>query len=90
MNAKEVQLTLHMYPPGRGDIDVAREYREQESSWDGYVIVFAGEVTGWSRALDRPRSWRPGCIAVDVDGSRWEAVGGSDYAGARTWKPLQG
>ncbi|RRJ97894.1 hypothetical protein Ga0100231_005420 [Opitutaceae bacterium TAV4] len=54
----------------------------------GYVITFAGEVSGWTWKLLEPvTSWRPGCIAVPADDSPcFEAVGGNYQDGAARWE----
>ena len=43
------------------------------------------QAYGWKNALRDPGHERPGALAVDVDGHVWEAVGGDDYHGAKSW-----
>lgn len=54
----------------------------------GVVIVFEGEVEGWSNELRNPAHWQPGCVAVEVNGACWIATGGNEYHGAERWEPV--
>lgn len=68
-------------------IDIANQYRAANPRLSGgYVVIFEGEVTGWTDSLARPESWMPGCIAVSEIGKCYEAQGGNDYDGASQWK----
>lgn len=59
----------------------------------GFVIVYGGTVVGWALDLTRPKSWRPGCVAVPVmaDGVCCHtSTGGNSREGAETWVSAEG
>ncbi|MFT0140798.1 hypothetical protein ACEK07_46660 [Alcanivoracaceae bacterium MT1] len=70
--------------------DSANEWRCTRFCYHGLVIVCPGghEVAGWMDTLRVPKSWVPGCMAVDIDNNMWIATGGNDYDGAREWQRL--
>lgn len=51
----------------------------------GIVLVWEGEVYGWKNELRDPSSERPGAYAVDKYGLVFQAQGGDDYHGAKSW-----
>ena len=57
----------------------------------GFAVVHcntetnAVEVAGWTLELRNPRSWEPGCLAINNAGDMHEATGGNDYDGAAEW-----
>ena len=58
-------------------LEVAQAYRaEHQTPPGGVVLLWGGTAYGHER---------PGALAVDVDGHVWEAVGGDDYHGAKSW-----
>ena len=65
-----------------------KEFLAERGYQGGYTIVCNGEVGGWTRHLDNPAGWMPGCIAIDNDGNQWIALGGTDYDGAEYWEAL--
>lgn len=68
-------------------IDLANRYRaDNPRLHGGYVVIYQGEVSGWTAGLATPESWCPDCIAVSEDGLCYEAQGGDDYNGAKSWK----
>lgn len=67
---------------------VAREYRAERGQVGGYVIFYLGEPCGWRKDLSEADGWLPGCIALDEQGQRYGAMGGSDYSGAERWERL--
>jgi hypothetical protein len=69
--------------------EMANRYRKQDGHHDGVVVIFDGQVGGWMNELRDPQHWVPGCIAIDVDGNEWLAVGGNDYDGAALWEPIK-
>ena len=67
-------------------IEVANKYRNARPHMTGgYVLVVNGMAVGWKGTLSNLESVIPGTLAIDMDNRIWEAVGGSDYYGARTW-----
>lgn len=67
-------------------LKLTKQYRADNSRLNGgYVICYQGEVSGWTSTLNTPASWTPGCIAVAEDGKCYEATGGDDYNGAKSW-----
>lgn len=70
---------------------VALKWHEDTKNQTGFAVVCcnsetgAVEVTGWTRELDRPISWTPGCLAINNAGEMHEATGGNDYDGAQKW-----
>lgn len=59
----------------------------------GYVIVYRGEPTEWTRDLDHPKRNRPGCYAISGNATPWvgsifQATGGNDWDGAEQWSPV--
>lgn len=67
--------------------DMARAYRDRSGLSEGVVIIYGGEIQGWSCELTEPRYWVPGCVAVKESGTCYEACGGNDYDGASYWFP---
>lgn len=68
--------------------NAGRDYRTTRglSLTAGYVIHGPdGQPCGWTLGLDRPRDYRPGCIAEDATGKRWLAWGGNADDGAALW-----
>ena len=72
------------------NVRLASEWRSEagftQSHFCGYVIVCAGQVTGWIGQLRDANHWEPGVIAVGVFGSQYKAVGGDPYNGAESWQ----
>lgn len=69
-------------------VDIANKWRaEQSESWysTGVVLIWNGEVYGWTHILLEPRKEQPGAIAVDHEGHVFRAEGGDDYNGAKRW-----
>lgn len=66
--------------------ELARRWRDGESSKTGYVVIFNGDVAGWKRELDNPQGWEPGCLAVSPEGDIYQAESGNAYDGAQQWK----
>jgi hypothetical protein len=70
----------------------AHEYRSTRGLplAEGYVILGPddAEPCGWTLALDRPRDFRPGAVALDATGKRWRATGGNADEGAARWVPV--
>lgn len=64
-----------------------RETTQGDEAHCGYVLIYAGRVFGWKRALDAPATVCPGAVAVDMAGRMFEAEGGNDYDGAVRWSP---
>lgn len=54
----------------------------------GVIVFFNSIVNGWVNELRDPKSWQPGCIAVDESGNQWMATGGNAYNGAAVWSKL--
>jgi len=65
-----------------------KEFLEERGYQGGYTIVSNSEVSGWTRNLDNPGGWMPGCGAVDQHGNKWVAKGGNDYDGAERWEAI--
>ncbi|PTY03672.1 hypothetical protein DB347_20785 [Opitutaceae bacterium EW11] len=65
----------------------AKQYRAEEPdlAGSGFVVVFDGQVCGWTRDLATPSARRPGCYAVGTDGTVHRAEGGDQQSGARQW-----
>lgn len=57
---------------------------------EGFVVVYHGRGTGWTRALNEPEKWCPDCIAVAPGpaGDCFVALGGDDHRGAERWETL--
>ena len=70
-------------------IEKAQSWREKKGyiGRGGVIVVFDGEVQGWCEELCDPHHWRPGCIAIDEKGNRWQTVDGNFQSGAKSWKP---
>lgn len=65
------------------------QWRKNNAHEDGgVVIVFNGMVQGWCNELRNPEHWQAGCVAVDMDGACWQAVGGTEYDGAKSWQRI--
>lgn len=64
----------------------AEAFRNEHEHQGGYVVFFGDEIAGWTRYLDRPSAWMPGCIAVDDVGNEYHATGGDEQIGALTWE----
>ncbi len=70
--------------------EIARLYREK---WGyvgkaGVVVFYNGEVQGWVNELRDPQHWVSGCVAIDENNQRWQAVAGDAYNGALMWVRL--
>jgi hypothetical protein len=50
----------------------------------GFDILFQGECIAWASTLPEARHYRPDCIAVGPDGTKWMAKGGNRRDGADT------
>jgi hypothetical protein len=67
-------------------IRLAKAWRkENPERVGGVVVVFQKNVTGWINELRDPQHFVAGCIAIDDQNNRWQAVGGNHYDGAREW-----
>ena len=66
------------------------QYRAERQIEGGYVVTYDGEISGWIATLDSSASgWVPWCVAYDVSGNKWVAVGGDEYDGAEKWEVEQ-
>lgn len=72
---------------------LAEKWRRHEPGHDhGYVIIYRGEVAGWTRCLDnaQARSWKSGCMAVPPyrNAPMFMAEGhdSSGWGGAARWE----
>lgn len=63
----------------------ARAYRELRDLKGGFVVFYEGEVAGWSHDFPRAEAYVPCCVAVDVVGKEWVALGGNEHEGAQRW-----
>lgn len=70
---------------------VAEAWRKEHPDFSGYgfVLIFAGEVSGWKAEITRPGTVCPGTHAYGVDGSEFLAEGGDETSGAMRWTPIQ-
>lgn len=66
----------------------AEDFRDHEELESGYVVCHDGLAVGWRRDLNEAAGWVPGCIAIDIDGAAWVAVGGNEQDGAKLWERL--
>lgn len=69
--------------------EIANKYRVEHNKASGVVIVRQGVVAGWIGWLRDPRHWQPGCVAIDIDGREWVAVGGNETDGAERWERVK-
>lgn len=68
---------------------LAARWREETGRSGGLVVVWAGEVQGWTSGPDVvPESWLPGSLGIEADGSAWRAEGGDAQQGAERWERL--
>lgn len=67
---------------------MAKKFFSELKSANGYVVYTNGAEAGWTRELDRPKSWQPDSLAINQAGDVYKAVGGDDYHGAKEWQPL--
>lgn len=63
-------------------------YRQAIKSANGFVVLYAGEVTGWKSALDNPEAWRTGCVAVSASYECFRATGDNGHGGAIEWRQV--
>lgn len=72
--------------------ELARQYRceHPELPADGYVIIYRGEVAGWTSSITEPRGWLSGCLAVPAyyNARMYIADGGNYQDGAERWEPM--
>ena len=54
----------------------------------GFDIFFQGECIAWASTLPEARHYKPDCIAVGPDGTKWQAKGGNPRDGAERWEVL--
>ncbi len=87
---------MKLTPKQRQQIaQMAASYRQHNSGNNGGVVVFffsqqdGIEVTGWSKDIDSPGMWVPGCIGHTEDGQLWKTTGGTVYDGAERWEKIQ-
>lgn len=67
-----------------------QEYGNPQIEKTGFVLFFQGKIYGWKNALsiNNARTERPGVIAVDIEGTQYQAVGGCDKNGAQKWEKV--
>ena len=73
--------------------EIAAAWRAQRSDAcreEGFVVVFDGEITGWTRHIsdDSASGYVSGALAVSVGGDLFLAVGGDYYNGAERWEQV--
>lgn len=71
-------------------IHLANKWRDQKQAPyrnTGVVGVYHESITGWRDQLGNPAYFCPGCLAISVNGTVWEAQGGNDSEGAEEWHP---
>lgn len=66
---------------------IANAWRREHPDFSsyGFVLVYAGEVSGWKAEITRPETVCPGTRAYGVDGSEFVAEGGDEMFGALRW-----
>lgn len=69
---------------------VATSMRNDLGKAGGFVCWWPeeGMATSWCAMMPDPGRWRPGTVAVGPKGEVFEAVGGDDDAGARSWERI--
>lgn len=69
---------------------LADAYRATRELKGGYVVFYESEVAGWSHDFPRAEAYAPYCVAVDVAGKEWVALGGNEQEGAQRWVAANG
>jgi hypothetical protein len=75
----------------RAALAAAWRNENPEMSKHGWVLIYRAEVCGWTIALDQPKSWRPGVLAIGPTGTAeaiYQSSGGNDDAGATEWSAI--
>lgn len=69
---------------------VAKEWRQRwnETGTGGVVIVYEGQVQGFTNTLRHPSAWPQGTWAVEENGRCFIAVGGDDTEYGEEWREV--
>ncbi|MGR3807799.1 hypothetical protein SAMN05660772_02045 [Pasteurella testudinis DSM 23072] len=55
----------------------------------GYIRIYQGKAYGWCAEMCEAHTERPFTLLVGINGEIYEATGGSDQKGAKTWQLIQ-
>ena len=70
------------------DLATQWRFKTKHIGKGGVVIIYDGQIAGWTSTLREPEKWEPGVIAVTEQGEQYLAEGGSSYNGAKKWAKI--